>query len=113
MALASVKIGASAIHHLGSQIATKQEGKGLDERTFIAFYGTTPEIIAESWSSVSERVMGSKPKHILWACMFLKLYLPEDVMCILAGTSKPTFRKWVWPVIESLALMSVDVVSFS
>ena len=104
-------ITAEAFRNLGSLIATKVDNRPLEERTFIAFYGTSPDIISECWAFVSVHVEGCKPKHLLWACAFMKLYLPEDVLCVMMDTSKPTFRKWVWAIIEGLCLMSISVVS--
>lgn len=34
-------------------------------------------------------------------------------MIVLLSASKPTFRKWVWKVMESLALRSVDLMQFA
>ena len=97
----------------GDRIVTKKAGVILDDRSFIAFYGTTPEIISECWERVQSGIAPGKLKHLLWAFMFMKLYLPEDVMCILVGTSKPTFRKWVWKIIECLALESIEVIDWN
>jgi len=109
-----MKFSATSFQHLGSQltIGKDDDSKMLDDRTFVAFFGMSPEIIAESWSLIHDNLDGTaRPKHLLWTCMFMKLYLPEDVMCVLLATSKPTFRKWVWIFIENLALTSLQIVS--
>lgn len=108
-----VIISPDGLKKLGDEIATRATGNELNSRTFISFYGLSPQILAESWDLIRSKLEGAKPKHLLWACMFMKLYLPEDVMCILLATSKPTLRKWVWKVIESLALASRDIIDWS
>ena len=107
-----VRFSPEAVKKLGSEIATKQPEGSIDGRTFIAFYGTSPEVLSECWDRIHKMLDKGKPKHLLWACMFMKLYLPEDVMCVLLSTSKPTFRKWAWKVIESLAIASVDIIKW-
>ena len=39
----------------------------------------------------------------MWALLFLTVYSKESVLCILAKTSKKTFRKWIWRVIPRIA----------
>jgi hypothetical protein len=109
-------ISPDAVKKLGEEIATKQPGISLDSRTFVSFYGTSPEIISECWEILESRALvegGGKLKHLLWACMFMKLYLPEDVMCVLLNTSKPTLRKWVWKYIEGLSLLSLNIIKWN
>ena len=97
---------AAAFHALGHQLVAAKENCPFELREFVSFYGASPEILAECWGCI-------KDKHLLWACMFMKLYLPEDVASILLGASKPTVRKWVWLVIEQLALHSANIIDFS
>lgn len=103
----------AAFRKLGENLVTRKDGMRLDERTFISFFGTTADILAECWSEINDKISGGRPKHLLWACMFMKLYLPEDVLSCLLGTTKPTMRKWVWLIIEQLALYSIKVIDFS
>lgn len=105
-----LSITSEAFAKLGSDIATRSTGN-IDERTFVAFCGTTPLIISEIWDLVEMKLPKARlPKHVLWACMFMKLHLPEDVLIVLLGTTKPTLRKWAWKVIECIALLSPQVI---
>lgn len=95
---------------LDDQLAIEQAGVKLDARTFASFFGTAPDVMSECWERIGHKVEGGKPKHLLWTFMFMKLCLPEDVMCVLLATSKPTMKKWVWKFMESLALESLHIV---
>ena len=102
-------VTAEGVKRFGDQIASKQTS-ALNDRTFVSFYGASPEVLSECFEILSDKIDGLKLKHLLWCCMFMKLYLPEDVMCILLSTSKPTFRKWTWAVIEALANESATII---
>jgi len=109
-----VLVTAEGIKKLGAELAVRHpRGTLLSERVFISFYGATPDVLFDSWELIHDKIEGIKLKHLLWACMFMKLYLPEDVMCTLLSTSKPTFRKWSWLVIEGLALVSLDIIDWN
>jgi hypothetical protein len=105
-----MNISPNAWRKLGCKIATKQDDQDIDDRTFIAFYGTTPEIIYECWEKIEGKFEG-RPKHLFWTLIFCKLYLPEDVLCVMLDTTKPTLQKWAWLTLEQLAFISLDVVS--
>ena len=47
------------------------------------------------WGHCSPKMDKPKPKHLLWLLMYLKLYLPYDVMSMMLGTSKTTFQCYV------------------
>jgi hypothetical protein len=39
----------------------------------------------------------ARPRHLLWALVFLKVYASEDVHCCLVGyVDAKTYRKWAW-----------------
>ena len=102
-----------ALKKLGSEIATRNQDVVLDDRTFMAFYGVSPVVMFDCWEHISfDKPKGCYPKHLLWTCFFVKLYLPEDVSAAVLNTSKNTFRKWVWIVLEKLALISTKVIDF-
>jgi hypothetical protein len=72
---------AEAFQKLRAKTVLKQEAGDLDMRIYISFYGTTPQIISKCWEAIEDKLSnGGQPKHILWACMFMKLYLPDDAM---------------------------------
>jgi len=65
-------------------------------------FGITPEIASDMWGIIP-RVRYGEPKHMLWACMFLKLYTTETIHSSLAGCNEKTFRKWAFLYIRLLA----------
>jgi hypothetical protein len=103
---------ADVVHQIGSDIACKrQNSKLLHLRKFVAFYGRTPEEVSELWSICSPEMV-PKPKviHLFWCLMYMKLYLPMDVMCTLLDTAIATFNKWVWLWIEAISMLHVDII---
>ena len=68
-------ITAEAFHKLGSEIASNGANEELDSRTFIAFYGASPTIMAESWERLEpNKLKACRPKHLVWTCMFIASY---------------------------------------
>jgi hypothetical protein len=51
------------------------------------------------------------PKNLLWGLLFLKVYGTEDVLSDMVGTTRNTFRKWAWKIVEVLDDMEAEVVS--
>jgi len=80
-------------------------------RRFRAFFGTTPIVCSSLWGLLAvSRPPDSKPKHLLWALMFLRLYDTESVHALLAGVDEKTFRKWAWAFVRSLS--KIELVRF-
>lgn len=77
----------------GAKIAAGNSCRPLSDREFISFFGATPEVLSECYCQIQDKQSAAQPKHMLWACLFLKLYLPEDVLAVMLGISKPTLRK--------------------
>ena len=56
---------------------------------------------------------GATITQFLYTLMFMKVYAKEGTMCSLAGGIDPkTFRKWTWDIIDAIANLESDVVSF-
>ena len=97
---------------LGAEMVTHGESKLLNIRVFKAFFGTYPEVVADIWGT-ADKPKKTHPNHLLWTLMFLKLYVSEDVICIICQTSKNTLRKWVWLWIDTIALTSLSVIDWN
>ena len=57
-----------------------------------------------------------QPKHLLWACYFLKVYPKQAAGCsVVGGTSgavdPKTMKYWVWEFIDGIGELVDDVVS--
>jgi hypothetical protein len=91
----------------------------MEDRCFHAFFGTWKEIIHTLWDMLGEgglRPEKCKPKHLLWALYFLKVYPREGPGCSTVGGLKgaidpKTKRKWVWWMLECIAVLADQVIS--
>jgi len=79
-------------------------------RRYKAFFGISPDTCARIWFLIGRKhPEGSKPKHLLWGLMFLRLYATEYVHASIAMCDEKTFRKWS---LKYVSLMShLEVVS--
>lgn len=55
------------------------------------------------------RPLSSRPVHLLWALLFLKVYGSEHTHRMIANVDEKTFRKWSWCFVHLLS--DIDVVS--
>ncbi len=91
----------------------------MEERQFRSFFSAQKEIVLKVWGMLGEGSLhpeNSKPKHLLWALYFLKVYPREGPGCSAVGGSKGaidtmTMQKWVWLFLECIAKMADNVVS--
>lgn len=79
----------------------------LSDDRYRCLFGCSPLLCSKLWllleSDDAAMQFGVKPKHLLWALLFLKLYLPFRASAPMVGCSEKTFQKWVWAVIETLS----------
>ena len=75
------------------------ESTESEKRMFRATLGVSFHTVSELWnrldpiSKISNR---SKPEHLLWTLVFLKVYKTEPVHLRITGCrSRDTFRQWV------------------
>ena len=90
-------------------VATRTE-----EDRFRAKFGTSPVICAALWHKLEPEttmLKGSRPMHLLWALMLMKIYATEAVLSVMAGgVDESTFRKWSWEFVEALSYLESSVV---
>ena len=84
---------------------------GVSSCAFRSFFGTSPKTCASLWK-ISNFPSKTRPKHLMWALMFLKSYDTEIKLSSLAGVSPKTFRKWIWVIIDEIGKTMHKVVSF-
>jgi len=83
----------------------------LAHRKFRALFGVTPATCAYAWDRIINSIPdGGRPEHILWTCMFFKVYATEDAHSTLTNADPKTFRKWVWHFITLLYAMLPSIV---
>ncbi len=92
---------------------------GIEDHHFHDFVGANISIMSMVWDMLMAnglRPEKSRPKHLLWALYFLKVYPKQSPGCLVVGASMgavdpKTMRKWVWQFIENIADLADDVVS--
>ena len=88
-------------------------------RAFRETFGTSMPIVSMVWSMLLEEDVlpeGGRPKHLLWARHFLKVYPLQAPGCAAVGGSAgavdaKTHKKWVWAFIDAIAELVDEVVS--
>jgi hypothetical protein len=88
-------------------------------RAFRETFGTSVLIVSKLWSMLWEEDIlpeGGRPKHLLWALHFLKVYPLQAPGCAAVGASggavdPKTHCKWVWAFIDAIAELVDEVVS--
>ena len=88
-------------------------------RAFRETFGTSLPIVSMVWSMLLEEDIlpeGGRPKHLLWALHFLKVYPLQAPGCAAVGGSAgavdaKTHKKWVWAFIDAIAELVDEVVS--
>jgi DDE superfamily endonuclease len=87
-----------------------------ENKVFRGFFGAPVEVVADIWNRIlplihDEYKASAKPKHLLWALVFIKIYSTEEVHCRIVGWPDPkTFRKWSWYFLQKIANMKDDVI---
>ena len=83
------------------------------ERDFRAMFGVSWFICADTWNLIEDHglyQLTRKAEHLLWALIFLKVYSNEKAHCTITGTMPKTLQKWVWQVLEEIALLEAYTV---
>jgi hypothetical protein len=92
---------------------------GMEDRHFCEFFGANISIVSMVWDMLTAnglRPKKSRPKHLLWALYFLKVYPKQSPGCSVVGASTgavnpKTMRKWVWQFIKNIADLADNVGS--
>jgi len=91
------------------------------ETQWRSFFGVDPGVVVQVWDLIEVPyfhdgdLSQAKPKHLLWALLFLRKYGDESEMAKLVGKDgkaidEQTFRKWSKIFIRRIALRKYDVV---
>jgi len=84
------------------------------DRVFRSFFGVCPRVVWKCWDLLKPSLVelnGVQPIHLLWACMFLKVYGPEATLAAIAKCTEKTYRKWIWNLIYAISNLESQVVS--
>jgi hypothetical protein len=91
----------------------------METRHFREFFGTSVLVVERVWDLLDRDSLlpeGGRPKHLLWALHFMKVYPKQSPGCLAVGASvgtvdPKTHRKWVWAFIDAVANLVDAVVS--
>jgi hypothetical protein len=91
----------------------------MEDLHFCDVFGANISIMSMVWDMLMANGLcpeKSRPKHLLWALYFLKVYSKQSPGCLVVGASTgavdpKTMRKWVWQFIENIADLADNVVS--
>lgn len=87
--------------------------EGVDfQRAYREMFGCSPLVCVVLWRHCQARRLykDASPRHVLWTLLFLKVYAKKTPLCAIAGTTPPTFRKWVRRFIPSIRALAPRVV---
>ena len=85
-------------------------------RLFKAHFCVSPFIVSCVWNRLEDATLlpsKSKPFHLLWTLLFLKLYCPSEVLAGMCGTTGKTYRQWIWRMLDRLEVLPVVSVSIA
>jgi len=87
------------------------------KRRWRALFGTSALVMSQLWNRLTQQNRlppKGRPKHLLWMCVFLKVYRSEAVHCKLVGVrDEKTYRKWVWLFIDASESIMPSLVDFN
>ncbi len=92
-----------------------------EARYFREFFGTRTSVLVvkKTWELLERDSLlpeSGRPKHLLWALHFMKVYPKQSPGCSTVGASTgavdpKTHRRWVWAFIDAVANLVNTVVS--
>jgi hypothetical protein len=100
--------------------ATRHVGaESTEKRHFREFFGAPIHVVEIVWELIKRDSLlpeGGRPKHLLWALHFLKVYPKQSPGCSAVGASAgavdpKTHKKWVWLFIDAIVGLMDVVVS--
>ena len=95
-------------------LAKKSKLGVSDDRSFKSHFGVSIDVTSLVWDDIRQSrtcPRSMQPMHLLWGLLFLKTYGTTEVMADSVGTSRNTFRKWVWIVLRQIQKLKRKVVS--
>ena len=87
--------------------------EATEDARFRATFGVGAYICAVPWHLLDpyeNMPQGVKPQHLLFALLFLKLYLNERTNADICGVDKKTYQKWTWIFVDAISWLEADVV---
>lgn len=109
----------SAARDIQNRVSRVVGTAGREARHFREFFGASVGAVEAVWDRLVHHGLlpeKGRPKHLLWALYFLKVYPKQGPGCSVVGgcagaVDPKTFRKWVWAFIKAIAELEEVVVS--
>jgi len=98
----SIVLLPSSFKFTGQKIIKGGDGN-INERKYLAIFGTSPEVCSKLWNMIRPEKNGVLPKHLLWELIFLKISTTESVMSSIFKDDEKTYRLWVWYFISCIS----------
>lgn len=105
-----IPVEAIEFFHKGMEYAGRKGGN-LNQtncKRFKSFFGFTAGGCAAVWNELIPFLTEYDQKvqffHLLWACMFVKIYDPISVLSGIVKADEKTFSKWVWILLRTISL---------
>ena len=74
--------------------SVRSRSTGVAHRRFRAMFGVSAKVCATAWGEIRKFCPSrTKPMHLLYGLLFLKVYGTESVHSALVGCDEKTFRK--------------------
>ena len=80
-------------------------------KQFVSLFGCSSQIVSILCKRCYATLpVDTRPKHLLGALVFLKLYESEAVHASIVGATSKTFHIWSWAVVD--AIQKLQIVSY-
>ena len=97
-AFSFLKLGMS----LFSEAAQSDRSYVTQNQQFKVICGVHPTVCMIVWGELKWSMLvkdACKPKHLLWALIFLKTYTTESSLAVAIGVDEKTLQKWIFIII--------------
>ena len=81
------------------------------DHQFRSYFGVSAKVCVDLWHRMSLS-LGAKPKHLLWALLYLKTYGTETTLSSRCLVTRKTYRKWVRLMLPRIAELAPHLVCY-
>ena len=96
-----------------SEAARSDRSHATQNQRFKALCGVHPTVCAIVWGELKQSMLvedACKPKHLLWALIFLKTYTTKSSLAVAMGVDEKTLLKWIFIIIYAISDLEDDWV---
>ena len=98
---------------LFSEAAQSDRSYVTQNQHFKVICGVHPTVCMIVWGELKWSMLvkdACKPKHLLWALIFLKTYATESSLVVAIGVDEKTLQKWIFIIIYAISDLEDDWV---